>query len=209
LLADAQRQPLSTQKVIERIAGRDDIAFVLILGDLTDTGLEMEFEWTCKSLEKLDIPYLPIIGNHDAISFGKEIWKKYFGAFDYSFTFLESKFIIYNDNAYEFPGVPDFDWMAQEAAVAGGEVRYHTIGVSHIPPVTDVHNADEAFALRQFLFDNGFDLTVHGHLARFDYWRDEFGVDHYYVDDTEGEEYGIMTVYQDRVEFENCSPECT
>jgi predicted phosphodiesterase len=211
LVGDPQRHPRGMQKAIERIAGRDDIAFVIILGDLADTGLSMEFEWVCKNLSKLDIPFIPVVGNHDVLSFGKEIWKEIFGPFDYSFTFMGTKFIVYNDNAYEFadvPDIPDLDWMKREAAVGKEESRYHTIGVSHIPPKIDVHTQDEIFEFRQFLFDKGFDYTVHGHLHRFIYFYDEFNTGHYVVSDTVGEEYGIMTVHQHTVEFENCSPEC-
>ena len=207
LLTDPQLKPDDLAAVVNKLNARDDIDFVLVLGDLTENGLELEYEWSCKSLEKLNYPYLAIVGNHDAISFGKQIWQDFFGPFDYVFHFLGTKFIAYNANTFEFPEAPDFAWIEAAAAMEPGEVRLHTIGLSHQPPVPDVQSFEEVQALKQLLANNGFEYTLHGHRGP-DFWRDEFGVVHLIQADVDDERYGTMTVFQDRVEFEACDPDC-
>ncbi len=43
----------------------EDIRFVIATGDITDSGERSEFERAKKILDLLDIPYVPLIGNHD------------------------------------------------------------------------------------------------------------------------------------------------
>ena len=43
----------------------NDIQFVLVTGDITDSGEKSEFDKAKEILDALDIPYVPTIGNHD------------------------------------------------------------------------------------------------------------------------------------------------
>lgn len=45
--------------------GNGGIRFVVVLGDISDTAEESEFLKAREILDRLDIPYIPIIGNHD------------------------------------------------------------------------------------------------------------------------------------------------
>lgn len=210
LLADFHIDLSDIKTAVKRINQRDDVAFALILGDMTDQGLAVEFEWACKALADLEVPRFYVIGNHDGISFGKEIFWKNFAPFDYAFTYKDVKFIQYNDNAYEFPGAPDYDFLAKEAAVQPGETRRKTLGVSHVSPVVDVHTEEEAAKLRQFLFDHNFNLTLHGHDHQFFYWLDEFANPHYSTSRVEGGKYGMLFVAEDgQLSLQNCAATCT
>lgn len=210
LLTDFHNDLSSIKTAVERINQRDDVAFALVLGDMTDKGLAMEFEWACKALAALDVPRFYVIGNHDSISFGKEIFSEYFAPFNFAFSFKDVKFILYNDNAFEFPGVPDYTFLANEAAVQPAEVRRLTLGVSHVPPVTDVHTEEEATILRQFLFEHNFNLTLHGHIHQFVYWLDEFGSPHHITARVEDGRYGMLFVATDgQFSLQNCAATCT
>lgn len=194
---------------VERINQRDDVAFVLILGDLTNQGLAVEFEWACKALADLKVPRFYVIGNHDSISFGKDIFLENFAPFDYAFTYKDVKFIIYNDNVYEFPEAPDYAFLEKEAAIQGGETRRKTIGASHSPPDPDEHTEEEATALRQFLSNNNFNLTLHGHTTPL-YVLDEFGVPHFTSYDLNGAKYSMLFVSDtDQLTLQNCAATCT
>lgn len=200
LLSDPQMYPGAFENVIERINDRDDISFILLTGDLAETGIKAEFEWTCKAMSKSNKPIFAVVGNHDALSFGEDIWLDTFGALDYSFTYQNSKFIGYNDNKYEFDNVPNRGWLEREATDKPGETREHTFAFSHIPPWP------EDLVLSQELKEYGFDLTIHGHEHDFDFWQlADVGLPHYVTSFAKFEEYGILSVDgQSDYVLENC-----
>ncbi len=204
LIGDPQTNPEGMRDAIERVNTRTDIDFVMILGDLSDTGLEMEYDWVCVSLKKLKIPFFTVIGNHDALSNGKQIWSQNFGPFDYSFSYLGTKFITYNDNAYEFANVPNMNFLQQEAVVKPGETRYHTIGASHIAPIVEAHQLDHVIRFLKSLNHLNITHTVHAHKHSFDYDQDRHGNGHYVVSDTKGSEWGLMSISQTEIRMENC-----
>ncbi len=197
LVSDPQMYPGAFERVIKRINGMSDVSFILLSGDLAETGIKAEFEWACKAMSKSIKPIFAVVGNHDALSFGKEVWLRTFGVFDYSFTYQDSKFVAYNDNKYEFDNVPDRDWL--EAEAAGSAARLNTIAVSHIPPW------DNDLELSGELEAYGFDLTIHGHEHDFDFWQlFDVQLPHYITSFTKEKEYGILTVSGSELSLENC-----
>lgn len=200
ILSDPQQYPGAFQDVVEHINDMPEVDFILLTGDLADTGLKAEFEWVCTAMEKAKQPILAVIGNHDALAFGREIWAKVFGPEDYTFTYQNTKFIAYNDNKYEFSNVPDRDWLAEETAVAAGETRAYTIAVSHIPPW------DIDLSLSQELKDMGVDLGIHGHEHSFDFWQlTSVQLPHYVDSLTKEKEFGLLSVNPSGLTLENCN----
>ncbi|MFT7110770.1 MAG: Icc protein [Psychrobacter glaciei] len=199
LLSDPQFYPGAFEDVIKRINSMDDVAFILLSGDLAETGIKAEFEWTCKGMAKSNKPIFAVVGNHDALAFGKEIWLENFGPFDYSFSYQNSKFVAYNDNKYEFESLPDRTFLQQEASVGLGELRLNTFAVSHIPPW------EKDIQLSQDLDDYGYDLTLHGHEHGFDFWQlFDVQLPHYVTSFTKEKEYGILTINGSTRTLENC-----
>jgi Icc protein len=201
LLSDPQFYPGAFEDVIKRVNRMDDVAFILLSGDLAETGIKAEFEWTCKGMAESNKPIFAVVGNHDALAFGKEIWLQNFGPFDYSFSYQNSKFVAYNDNKFEFENLPDRTFLQQEAegfadrTAAGG----YTFAVSHIPPW------EEDIQLSADLESYGYDLTIHGHEHNFDYWQvSGVPLAHYITSFTKEKEYGILTVNSSGLTLENC-----
>ena len=203
VIGDPQQYPGDLETTVKTINRMDGVDFVLLLGDLVETGIEKEFEWACKALNKTTKPIISVIGNHDALSYGQDIWLEVFGEFDFSFHYLNNKFIAYNDNQYEFADVPNKPWLAAEAELADSEVRNHTIGMSHIQPWAH----DTGFSA--FLKEAGFDHMLHAHDHRFQYWQlADVGLPHYVTADTRDIKFGIMTITPDTITMENCDPVC-
>lgn len=208
-VTDSEDTLMDLELVVRRINDHPEVLFTLVTGDLTTAGRVDEFEWTCNALTELNVPRFYTIGNHDAISFGKQIFRDNFAPFDYAFSVGSTRFVVYNDNAFEFPDAPDLSFIAAAAAVQPGETRAHTIGVSHSPPTTGPHTGEEALALRQFLGAQGFDYTVHGHRHQLDLFIDEFGVTHFVGNSVEGGHYALMTVDRDgAIQFRTCRTNC-
>jgi hypothetical protein len=58
----------AVRRVNER-AGELDLRFALVLGDLTDSGERSDFEAVRAILGELELPWLPLLGNHDVWPF--------------------------------------------------------------------------------------------------------------------------------------------
>lgn len=205
IMNDLHNNLTDIKTAVEHINQRDDVDFVLILGDLTNHGLAMEFEWACKVLAELKVPRFYAIGNHDSISFGRDIFKEHFAPFDYAFRYKNVKFIIYNDNVYEFPEAPNYTFLENEGAIQGGETRRKTIGASHTPPDPNEHSEEDAYDLRQFLSNNNFNLSLHGHTTP-KYVLDEFGKPHFTSYDINGAKYSMLFVSDvDELTLQRCT----
>ena len=116
-ISDTHGWYTNTKAEIDDINKRNDIDFVVHCGDLTDTGTKKEYEWTRKILQKLDVPYVALIGNHDFLGTGDQSYQVLYGSLDFSFIAGRVKFLCLNTNATEYDymaAVPNFDYIEQE-----------------------------------------------------------------------------------------------
>lgn len=218
IISDSHENTNSLALVVARINLRTDIDFVMILGDLTDNGLDDQYKYAVVNLKKLDKPVMAVIGNHDSLSNGKALWTTYFGTrkndrdgtvvfdgYNYSFSYLGTKFIAYNDNAFEFNNVPDQGFIQREAALLPGEIRNHTIAASHVQPNSEVHDASFQASFLKMLADAQVHMTIHGHRHDFFYDKDKYGNNHHVVSWTKGGDWSVMTVDPANITMENCT----
>ncbi|MGE3668723.1 MAG: metallophosphoesterase [Polyangiaceae bacterium] len=196
-----------TEAAVEAINRRDDIRFVLHAGDLTDLSLNVEFERIHGILSELDVPYIAVIGNHDAIATGPELYQNLYGQRDFSFWFGKLKFIAFNSNALEFPGeAPDEQWLrAQHTDLQPGE---RAIWLTHQDVTApDGANATEAKALyAELLQQNPVPLVVHGHLEAYELQRYQTSTVLQCGTFQKVFTYTVVSVfnYGERFEFEKC-----
>lgn len=204
IISDPQQYPADFESTINLINDMPEVDFILLLGDLAQTGIKAEFEWICHSMAKARVPIFAVIGNHDALSFGEDIWRDVFGPLDFSFEYQNTLFVAYNDNQYEFENVPDREWLAQQS-LNNREDRFLTIAASHIAPW------DKDLDFEQELKDNGYDLTLHGHVHYFDYWQySDVQLPHFMTSDNRGQNFGLLSIYSDAsYQLEFCRPECS
>lgn len=168
LLSDSHADYENLRKAVARINRRDDISFVLHGGDLTDSGLLQEYEWTDELLSQLQIPYLTVIGNHDALNSGKQNYAAIYGEFDYSFVFNQVKFVALNSNSWEFDNdVPRLDWLAEQ--LGDFHLYRHQIVLTHILPQDDRFPPAIARDYQQILEENFVSLIGGGHSHNYHY----------------------------------------
>ena len=159
----------ATRRTIEAINARDDISFAVVAGDMTDLGLLEEFEWMYDALAELDVPWFTVIGNHDAVSHGPEIYSEMYGPYDYSFTYGQTKFIMFNSNTLEFDGAaPNREWLLDEVGNRGDASG--VIFVTHHDPSipVDYEGGDTKQFYEQLVQMDGVRGFVHGHLEEFE-----------------------------------------
>lgn len=135
---DTQRYYDEIDPLIASLNQQQNLAFVLIGGDISDFGLSREMQWVAQKLNRLHVPYFTVIGNHDLVANGREAYQKVFGPLNYSFTYDSTRFILTDTNSreYNFNGrVPDVPWLQQQLADSLRVRRQVT--VCHVPPVND------------------------------------------------------------------------
>lgn len=116
-LSDSQRWYDELESAVKHINTFEKVDFVIHGGDLTDFGLTKEFLWQRDILEGLDVPYVVLIGNHDCLANGEEVFEQVFGPTNFSFMAGDTKFQCLNTNAlendYNRP-IPDFEFIRSE-----------------------------------------------------------------------------------------------
>ena len=72
VISDTQRWYDETEKAVKSINARNDIDFVIHCGDISDFGATKEFTIQRDILQKLRMPYVVLLGNHDCLGTGTD-----------------------------------------------------------------------------------------------------------------------------------------
>lgn len=167
LVADNHKYTDQFVKSVERIKFMPDVQFVMHMGDFADFGLLKEYRWYEDIMNRHKKPYCTVIGNHDCLGTGLDIYQDTFGNPDYSFVFNNIKFICFNNVIFELQDrEPDFAWLEQE--LIDGQRYDQTLMFSHIPPYTDQFNKRREAIFKNLLRDYGVKYSFHGHQHHFD-----------------------------------------
>ncbi len=166
-VGDSQRFYDQLERFVRKVNGIPAVDFVLLAGDISDFGLLTEFEWVHKQFEKLKAPYFAVVGNHDVIANGENVFRRMYGPLDYSFVYDSIKFVVHNTNGREYPStpIPNLTWLEEELHGENNEMVNYFIGVSHVPP-TNVDFQQSLVEPYSRLLQNtpGFLVSLHGHI---------------------------------------------
>ena len=205
-MGDSQRWYDETQDFVNHLNKRDDIDFVIHGGDFSDFGVTDEFLWQRDIMNKLKVPYVGLIGNHDCLGTGEETYRAIFGEPNFSFIAGRIKFVCLNTNALEFDysrPIPDFDFI--NAQLEDRHEEYdRTIFSMHIRPFCFEFNNNVAqvfqYSIKRFpglLFCTA---AHEHHVFEEDLFDD--GVMYYMSDCIKNRSYYIFTVTPDGYERE-------
>lgn len=139
VISDTQRWYDETEDAVKAINNRNDIDFVLHTGDLSDFGAKLEMVKQRDILNKLKVPYVCILGNHDCVATGELLFNKIFGPNNFAFSAGNIRFICLNTNALEFDyseAVPDFGFISDQIANFP-ETAQKTIVAMHAGPYSE------------------------------------------------------------------------
>lgn len=205
-LGDTQRSYDDTEAAIKWINQRYDIDFVVHGGDISDFGLTKEFLWQRDLMNKLKVPYVVLLGNHDCLGNGQKVFKEVFGEFNFSFMAGNTKFVCLNTNAIEFDysmPVPDFEFIEKELT-DDNPAHEKTIVVMHAPPFNEQFNNNVAKVFQRYI--TGFPqlqfcLNAHEHrISEADLFED--GVIYYGTSNIHKRKFLLFSLTSDNYTYE-------
>jgi len=167
---DAQRFYDEASDLVDKVNKDSTIDFVVFAGDFTDFGLQFEYTKMNSIIKNLSVPYLLVVGNHDLLYNGEEIFDEMFGdQLDFSFDFYGFRFVFVNTNSreYEFNGkVPNVNWMNTVFSDTANYER--AIVVMHVPPGNTDFDPNLIQEFVDVVHSNGKTiLSLNGHLHHF------------------------------------------
>lgn len=205
MISDTQRAYDETEDFVKHINKQDSIDFIIHGGDIADFGMKKEYEWTIDILSHLSMPYVALIGNHDIIGNGDQVYKKLFGPENFSFIAKDTKFLCLNTNAIEYDyshPVPDFSFIKKELEDKTPYAK--TIVVMHAPPGSEQfdNNIKDVFQLSVKQFPS-LQFCLHGHhhnVSEKDLFDD--GVIYYGCSSIAKRSYLLFTLTSDSYQYE-------
>lgn len=208
MISDTQRRYDETQKMVKELNKRDDIAFVLHGGDIADFGETKEFLWARDVLSRLRVPYVCLLGNHDCLATGLDVFQKVFGKENFAFTAGNVRIVCLNTNALEFDysdPVPDFNFLENEITHFPSTAQ-KTIVAMHTPPNDCEFNNNVVKPFQRYLHQfPKLQFCLYGHNHRFaaeDMFGD--GVVYYGCTSADRKGYYIITINEEGYEVERC-----
>jgi len=99
----------------------DDVKFVAIVGDITQTGSRAEVEKFLDIARSFGVPVFPVIGNHDVYFGNWPVWERLIGSTVYRVNIGEDALLIL-DSANAFFSARQLDWLENELRNAAGRV---------------------------------------------------------------------------------------
>lgn len=206
VISDSQRWYDETEDAVAALNARGDLDFVVHTGDLADFGLRTEFELQRDILNKLDVPYVCVIGNHDCLGTGEIIFREIFGDYNMAFTAGDVRFLCLNTNALEFDAreaVPNFGFITSQLEAFPSDAG-KTVAVMHSQPFSEQFNNDVADIFQRHLraFPS-LQFCVHGHshsVTAEELFSD--GVVYYQCANTGDRSYLLFTVGEDGYDYE-------
>lgn len=206
VISDTQRWYDETEALVKHLNTRNDIDFVLHCGDLSDFGVTKEFTWMRDILNKLKMPYICLIGNHDCLGNGEEVFKKVFGNENFAFQVGNIRFICLNTNALEYDysnPVPDFGFLENELSQVSPE-HIKTIVAMHARPLDEQFNNNVAKVFEEYIkrFPQ-LQFCIHGHehhITAEDIFED--GIIYYGCGNIKKRKYLVFTIKPEEYEYE-------
>jgi len=165
VISDCQRFYEEIDEFVGKINRYPDISFVVLNGDITDFGLRAEYLWISQRLQKLSFPFLVVIGNHDMLGNGRELYKQMFGPENFGFSYSGYKFIALNSNSQEVghnDSLPDTSWLQQELSSTPSQEKIFVF--AHLAPFSGDFDRSLEQAYVKILASNGnVAYSIHGH----------------------------------------------
>lgn len=203
LIADTHTEYDFFLDFVKLINEMDNIDFIINNGDVTLSGLSKEFKWYHDIVSRIKYPVVTVVGNHDYLSNGSEVYKTMFGETNFCFIYNNCKFVIFDDIVWENPkGEINYVWL--DSVLHNDKNYTHVVPFSHIPPWDEQIDYANMRLMHYMYSSHGIDKSFHGHVHK-------FMVRHLFDDDTEyvcapnmkRRAFLMLNFYQDSISYEH------
>ncbi len=202
LIADSHTYYDDLKQQVNYINTRQDIDFVIHLGDITLSAINREFNWFSDIINEINVPVITLIGNHDCLANGYEIYKEMFGPSNFEFAYNGVKFVMLDDVVWEkHVEDPDFEWFTK--AITNDNHYRHVIPFAHIPPWDDQFSYGNELFYNYLLEQQDISLSVHGHGHSYNVRRPYGAVNYLSVPSCNRDQLVILDIQADTLSFEN------
>lgn len=209
LIGDSHRWYDELGDVVDALNKVEDLDFVIHSGDVTDMGITQQYEWSQRILKRLKVPYIVILGNHDMLGNGFEVYKTMYGAENFSFELNDIQFVCVNTNGLEFNDnqpIPDFVFLNDKIKNYPEQCK-RTIVVMHAPPLSEQFTEENSALFEETIlrFPNlMFCLYGHVHHLNAKTLFDDH-VMYYSNDKIKDKVFQLFTVKQDSYDYQEIS----
>lgn len=166
VFADVQEAIGRVQDLYRRMNQDETLRFVVMSGDLTESGSEAELTRFQREMQGLGIPIFATLGNHE-LGVRDTLFHEHFGRGNFRFAFHGVQFTLL-DSASATLAPQVYGWL--DTWLVDARDRLHFVFM-HIPPLDPVGARNGAFASRleaakliSLLAAGGVDLTIYGHV---------------------------------------------
>jgi Icc-related predicted phosphoesterase len=194
LFSDVHENYDDMADAIKSINAKPDLRFAVSCGDITCSGFVQEYKWYLETAGGLNCPLITVIGNHDYLANGLDIYKKLFGDPNISFVCGKYKFIVFDCAMMENYNVsPKYEWLINELS----DSSHVNILISHIPPFANDLDHLNRLVLNNILKSGNVKLCLHGHFHQF---RDVYYNDIHTIvaDEIKSREYYVIKLISDQ-----------
>lgn len=162
VISDTQRFYDELEEAVNALNSRNDLDFVIVTGDITDFGETKEYRWINDRMQKLKVPYLTVIGNHDCQGNGKKIYQAMYGPYDYTMNIGRNRFVFINTNSLEFDDpVPDLNFF--RSALQDTANFDQAFVLAHIAPDDVDFDSSKEMEFTQIASHHKVKVSIHGH----------------------------------------------
>lgn len=206
VISDSHGWYSDTEDAVSSVNANADIDFVIHGGDLTDCGTTKEFLWQREVLDELQKPYVAIIGNHDFLGTGDEVYETIYGELNFSFIAARIKFVCLNTNAAEYDyiaAVPNLDYIEEQSKTDTARFS-RSIVCMHARPYNEQFNNNAAKAFQHYIHlmpGLMFCISGHDHSVEVDDLFND-GLIYYGADATTHRHYLLFTITPTGYEYE-------
>lgn len=206
VMSDTQGRYDELERMVGHINTHGMVDFVVHGGDLSNYGSTKEFVMQRDILDRLDMPYVAVIGNHDFLGTGEETFLKMFGPVNYSFIAARVKFVCLNTNALECNddvAVPDLDFLEHELQRDSG-LYDRTVFCMHAPPQCEQFDNEKLPSFHRAIhrFPHVLFCTA-GHLHQFKCFSPlDDGITYFVSDGPNNRSYLLFTITPEGYSYE-------
>jgi Icc protein len=202
VISDTQRFYDELDEVVDAINSRNDFDFVVLNGDITDFGIAKEYRWINERMQKLKVPFITVLGNHDCQGNGKKIYKAMYGPYDFTVNIGLNRLFFINTNSLEFNDpVPDLNFF--RGALSDTANFDKALVFAHIAPFDPDFNRDLEPEFTRISSQGKVQVSLHGHQHGYQEPKQPYhdGVNYVIVGSIQKRFYEEVTVSKDQVKL--------